>query len=268
MPHQARPYVLHEATYRQLLDLKPNVAVLPWAATEAHGYHLPHGCDVIEATGLGEAAVERANQQGGRCVLLPCVPFGIDHTQLDQVATITMRASTQLAVLRDVAESLVRQNIDRLVVLNFHGGNEFMSLIRDVMLDLPIFIVQVHGYLTNPKIHELLDEKHGDHANEFETSLIMHLTPDWVAPMDTAGTGAMTAAKLKSLASTPGVWCPRDWRAYAPDTGAGDPSKATPEQGAKIFQLLVEGLTPVLVELSKARNGDFPFIIRRKENPS
>ncbi len=256
----ARAFVLHEASYRQMLTLRPNVAVLPWGATEGHNYHLPHGTDVIEATALGERAVADANQRGARCVLLPTVPFGIDHSQTTQVATITMRASTQQAVLRDVAESLVRQGIDRLVVLNFHGGNDFRSMIRDVMFSLPIFIVQIEGYLT-VDCSDLLQESAGDHANEFETSLMLHLTPGWV-DMSVADEGKMTASKLPALSSTPGVWCPRDWSSYAPSTGAGDPRHATADCGRKILDRLVGGLTPVLVELSKAQEGDFPYVIR------
>jgi creatinine amidohydrolase len=237
------------------------VAVLPWGATEGHNYHLPHGTDVIEAVALGEAAVGAANARGARCVLLPCVPFGIDHTQLTQVATITMRAGTQLAILRDVALSLVRQGIDRLVVLNFHGGNEFKPLIRDVMLDHPIFITQVHGYQLSPAVNELLEESRGDHANEFETSLILHLAPQWVAPLSSAGPGKATASRLPALTGTPGVWSPREWSALTADTGVGDPRSATAEKGRQILQMLTDALTPVLVELSAAEPGDFPFII-------
>ena len=87
-----RAFVLHEANLAQLQSLRPNVAVLPWGATKAHNFHLPHGTDVIEATAVAEAAVERANSSGAlRCVALPCVPFGNDNLQLRQVATITMR---------------------------------------------------------------------------------------------------------------------------------------------------------------------------------
>jgi creatinine amidohydrolase len=260
----ARPHVLHEANYQQAMDLKPNVAVLPWGATEAHNYHLPHGTDVTEANALGEAAVDRANARGARCVLLPCVPFGIDHSQAaSQIATITMRASTQQALLHDVAESLVRQGIDRLVVLNFHGGNDFRSMIRDVMFDLPIFMVQVNGYqLAN--YQGLLDHPGGDHADEFETSLMLHLAPEWVAPLETAGDGATTASKLPALSSTPGVWASRDWPAFTQDTGAGNPKKATAEKGREALELLVTALVPVLVELSRASPGDFPFVIGRR----
>jgi creatinine amidohydrolase len=261
-PFTARPFVLHEANYRQTLDLKPNLAVLPWGATEAHNFHLPHGTDVVEANALGERAVEQANARGARCILLPCVPFGIDHSQAaSQVATITMRASTQQALLRDVAESLVRQGIDRLVLLNFHGGNEFKSMIRDVMFDLPIFIVQVHGYQL-ADYRPLLANPTGDHADEFETSLLLHLAPAWVAPLDTAGDGATTPSALPALTSTPGVWASRDWAACTPDTGVGDPKQATADKGRMILERLVNALVPVLTELSQAQPGDFPFVVR------
>ena len=263
--HTARPFILHEATYRQLLDLKPNVAVLPWGATEAHNYHLPHGTDVIEATALGEAAVANANAAGAKCVLLPTVPFGNNNTQLTQVATITMRTATQLAVLHDVADSLVKQGIDRLVLLNFHGGNEFKPLIRDVMLDLPIFIAQVHGYQLAPAAKKLLTNPTGDHADEFETSLLLHLTPQWTAPLETAGDGAMTKSEIPALTGTPGVWSPRDWQSATMDTGIGDPRQATAEKGRQIFTMLVDALTPVLVQLSRATRGQYPFVIREWE---
>ncbi|MCC7192984.1 MAG: creatininase family protein [Phycisphaeraceae bacterium] len=262
MTYRARPYVLHEASYRQLLDFKPNVAVLPWGATEAHNYHLPYGTDVIEATAISEAGVAKANALGAKCILLPTIPFGNDNLQLDQVSTITMRSRTQYAVLFDVADSLVKQGIDRLVVMNFHGGNDFKQMIRDVVLDLPIFIVQVNGYQTAPYEH-LLDDTGGDHANEFETSIMLHLKPEWVS-IETAGDGSATPFKLKSFNTTQGVWAPRDWRALTKDTGTGDPRKSTAEKGKKVFEQLVNGLVPVLTELSAAKNGDFPYVVRKK----
>jgi creatinine amidohydrolase len=265
MAHESRPYVLLEATYRQMLDFRPNVAVLPWGATEAHNYHLPHGTDVIEATSLGEEAVRRACDQGGKCVLLPCVPFGINHTQLDQVATISMRAATQQAVLHDVAQSLVAQGIDRLVLLNFHGGNEFKSMIRDVMLDVPIFIVQVHGWQTAPVMRDLLDDPGGDHADEFETSYMLHVAPQFVAPLESAGDGAATPSKLPAVSNTPGVWVSRQWSKLTRSTGVGDPRAATAEKGQRIFELLVEALVPILVQLSSAKPGDFPFVINAQD---
>ncbi len=260
MASKARPCVLHEATFPQAVALKPNLAVLPWGATEAHGHHLPYGTDVVEATALGRHAVEDANARGVRCILLPAVPFGMNHDQLYQVATITMRASTQRAVLMDVAHSLVRQGIDRLVVLNFHGGNEFRSMVRDVMFELPIFVAAVDGYRL-AHCDDLMANGSGDHAGELESSLMLHIAPQWV-DMQAAGDGKACASKLPAFSSTPGVWAPRDWRHAAPDTGIGNPKAATAAKGKAVLDRLVGALAPVLVELSQAVDGQYPFVIR------
>jgi creatinine amidohydrolase len=260
----ARPHIVAEANLSQLRQLQPNVAVLPWGATEAHNLHLPHGTDIIEADALAAAAAERANARGARCAVLPCIPFGNNNMQLSgQVATITMRSRTQHLVLTDVADSLVRQGIDRLVVLNFHGGNDFKAMIRDVMLDLPVFIVQINGFAVAPDARKLLDETGGDHADEFETSLLLHLRPDLVASVESAGDGSTTPSRLPAFSSTPGVWAPRDWASLTKDTGVGDPRRATAEKGARILEMLVDAVAKVLLELSLARNGDFPLVIRR-----
>lgn len=255
----ARAYVAQEASYRQIMDLKPNVAVLPWGATEAHNYHLPCGTDVIEATAVGEAAVQRANAQGARCLLLPCVPFGINHSQLAQFA-ISMRASTQQLVLRDIVESLAYQKIDRLVLLNFHGGNEFKSMIRDLAFEVPVFVVQVHGFQLNPNVKDVLTHKEGDHADEFETSLMLHLTPDWV-DMSAANDGSMTPSELPQLSNTPGAWFVRNWKELTVSSGTGNPSAATAKKGEAILESLASPLAKMLVELSGAIEGSFPFIL-------
>jgi len=260
--YNARSHVLHEATLPQLKKLSPNIAVLPWGAEEAHNYHLPHGTDVVAATAFAESAVARANAGGARCLVLPAVPFGNDNLQLSQVATITMRTSTQYAVLYDVADSLARQGIDRLVIFNFHGGNDFKQLIRDVMLNLPIFIVQINLYAVAPESKKVLAVADGDHADEMETSLLLHLRPEWVAPLETAGDGKATSSKMPALSGTAGVWYPRDWASLSKDTGVGNPKAATAQKGQHIFEAIVEKVVPILVELSTAKRGDFPFVIR------
>lgn len=263
-PSASRPFVLHEATYRQTLELKPAVAVLPWGATEAHNWHLPHGTDTIEATELAIHAAEQACLRGAACIVLPAIPFGNNNTQLTQTATITMRGSTQQLVLHDVCDSLVKQNINKLVLLNFHGGNDFKSMIRDVMLDHPIFIVLVNGYhLAVNELSSTLSDPRTGHADEFETSLMLHIAPQWVAPMTEAGAGEVMPSQLPALSSTPGAWCPRDWATLSPDTGDGNPRDATASKGAQLFSIMVKRFSKLLIELADAREGQFPFIIRR-----
>jgi creatinine amidohydrolase len=253
-----RPFVLHEANYQQLKQHRPNVAVLPWGATEAHNYHLPHGTDVIEATTLAEAAAEEAHRRGAKVVILPAIPFGNNAQQLDQVATISIQTSTAAAILSDVAHSLSAQGIDRLLLLNAHGGNEFKPLVRDFSARFGMLIVLVNFWQMIPKTVEEIFDEPGDHAGELETSFLLHVRPEWVV-MGQAGEGATVPFKLAGLKKA-GVWTPRPWSATHPDTGCGNPAKATAEKGRVYVEAVTRELADVLVELSQAKKGQSPYV--------
>lgn len=253
-----RRHVLLEANHGQLVARPPNVAVLPWGATEAHNRHLPYGTDVIEATTLAERAAELADARGARVVVLPTIPFGSDAQQLDQVATIHLSAPTAFALLRDVVTSLGRQGIDRLVILNAHGGNDFRTAVRDLALESGSLIVVVNFWQVRPELLTTIFAAAGDHAGEMETSLLMHLRPELVA-MEQAGPGATMPWKLGTLRQ-PGVWTPRPWSHVHPDTGAGDPAAATAAKGAEYFAAITAAIAEMLVEISAARKGDLPYV--------
>jgi len=253
-----RPFVLHEANYRQLQDHRPNVAILPWGATEAHNYHLPHGTDVIEATTLAEAAAAEATRRGAKVVVLPTIPFGNNAQQLDQVATISIRTTTAAAILIDVAHSLTAQGIDRLVVLNAHGGNDFKPLVRDVQAQFRMLIAVINFWQMTPgTVDEIFDEP-GDHAGELETSFLLHVRPDWVV-LQQAGEGRAVPFELGAL-KQPGVWTPRPWSASHPDTGSGNPSQATADKGRRYFDAVARQVGELLAELSAARKGQLPYL--------
>jgi creatinine amidohydrolase len=163
-----------EANYRQLLDDRPNVAVLPWGATEAHNYHMPHGTDVYEAQLLAEHAAGEATKRGAKVIVLPVVPFGNDAQQLDQVATISIGTATAMAILNDVADSLKKQSIDKLVILNAHGGNEFKPMVRDIQARTGILIIVVNFWQLAPEMVKETFNEPGDHGGELETALLMH----------------------------------------------------------------------------------------------
>jgi creatinine amidohydrolase len=258
VPMPARSYVLHEATYPQLKAHAPNVAVLPWGATEAHNRHLPHGTDVIEATSLAERAAELAGAAGAKVVVLPTIPFGNNEQQLDQVATISFRTATALAILTDVARSLSIQGIDRLVVLNAHGGNEFKPLIRDIQKQFGMLIVLINFFQVRSEMLKEIFDQPGDHADEMETSMLLHLTPQWVR-MDQAGEGKRVPFAIEGLTQS-GVWTPRPWSATHPDTGAGNPAKASAEKGKRYFDLISSEISRVLVGLSAGQKGQLPYV--------
>lgn len=259
MSHESapRPYIVSEANYRQLLDNRPTVAVLPWGATEAHNYHLPHGTDNYEAVAVAEEAARIAIEQGAKVAVLPVIPFGNNAQQVDQVATIHFSTATAGAILADVLSSLKRQGIDRLVILNGHGGNNFTGLVRDAQLEHEMLIVVVDFYdLRLDAFDEIFDDP-GDHADEMETSFIMHLRPELVQ-MENAGPGERVAFEVEGLQQS-GVWTPRPWSHSHPDTGSGSPEGSTPEKGERYLAAISAAAAEVFVGLSNAKPGELPY---------
>lgn len=253
-----RPYLLVEANHKQLTAAPPQVAVLPWGATEAHNWHLPYGTDVIEATSFAERAAELAHARGANVAVLPAIPFGNNEQQLDQACTISFTTATAAAILDDVARSLARQNIDRLVIVNAHGGNQLQPLVRDAQARHGLLIVVANFYEMAPDAKKSIFENPGDHADELETSLLLHLRPELVE-LAQAGPGKRIPFAIKGLVQ-PGVWTPRPWSKCHPDTGSGDPSRATAEKGKRYFEAVAAALADVLVDLAKATKGQLPYV--------
>lgn len=253
-----RPFILHEANFRQLHDYKPTVAILPWGATEAHNYHLPHGTDVIEAATLAERAAQLAFDAGGKPIVLPAIPFGNNAQQQDQIATIHFRTSTALAILLDVAHSLKRQGIDRLIILNAHGGNDFKPLIRDAQLETGLLIVLVNFFQMCPDVEKRIFDNPGDHAGQFETSFLLHVCPDLVQA-EQAGEGRKVPFAVKGL-NQPGVWTPRPWSASHPDTGSGNPAGASGEKGLAYIEAVSAEISKVIIALCNAKKGEIPYV--------
>jgi creatinine amidohydrolase len=213
---------------------------------------------VIEASRVAERAAELAYQQGARVVVLPTIPYGNDEQQLDQACTISFRTATSLAVLGDVVRSLARQSIDRLVIVNGHGGNQFQPLVRDLQSEFGILIVVANFFQMAPETSRAVFEEPGDHADQMETSLLLHLCPELVE-LDSAGPGTRIPFAIDGLGQ-PGVWTPRPWSKTHPDTGSGNPAGATAEKGEQYFRAVTEALAELLVNLAEAKKGQLPYV--------
>jgi creatinine amidohydrolase len=190
--------------------------------------------------------------------VLPAIPFGSNAQQLDQVATISFRTTTALAILSDVARSLKTQGIDRLVLVNAHGGNDFKPHVRDVQVESGVLIVLANFYQLVPDALRAIFDEPGDHAGEMETSFLLHVCPDWVV-MGQAGEGRTVPFAIEALWGTPGVWTPRPWSATHPDTGCGNPSKATADKGRRYVETVSREVARILTGLAAASRGQSPY---------
>jgi len=243
-----RPYILAENNWKSVKDTDYTIAILPWGATEAHNYHLPYGTDNIQCDYIAAEAAKLAWEKNVKVAVLPTVPFGVNTQQLDIKLTINMNPSTQAFVLRDVVDSLAGQGIQKLMVLNGHGGNDFRQMIREIKVDYPgFFICNVNWYLVEGDWKKYFEDT-GDHAGEMETSIMMHIVPDWVLPLSEAGDGS--SRKLKFHGRHEGwLWAPREWTKVSKDTGIGNPQKSTVEKGKKYLGKIIPKIAEFLIEL-------------------
>jgi creatinine amidohydrolase len=247
------PYILSRATYRDIREASYEVAVLPWGATEAHNFHLPYGTDNYEADSIAAEAARLATEQGARVIVLPTVPFGVNTGQLDIPLTINMNPSTQMSLLDDIIASLDEHSIPKLVVLNSHGGNDFRQMIRELRPKRSVFLCALNWYKSVP-LTEFFD-KPGDHADEMETSLMMHIGPELVLPLTEAGSGAQRRPKIAAFREG-WAWSPRQWTKVTSDTGTGDPRAATADKGKKYFEAVTRKIGTFLVELDQSDPND------------
>lgn len=240
---------LAEINWGAVRDAHFEVAVLPWGATEAHNYHLPYATDNFQAEWIAAEAARAANAAGARSVVLPTVPFGVNTQQLDIPLTINMNPSTQALVLGDIVDSLTDSGVRKLVILNGHGGNDFRQIVRELQMTTELFLCVVDWYRIIPM--ETFFENVGDHAGEMETSVMMHLQPTLVRPLEEAGSGHANPFKMEAFRNGT-AWAPRHWTSVTADTGVGDPAKATAAKGERYLQAVVDKVSHFLVELSAA----------------
>lgn len=244
-----RPWLLAESTWADVRAARFEVAILPWGATEAHNTHLPYATDNIETEAIAMASAGIAWDRGARVLVLPCVPFGVNTGQRDVPFCLNMMPSTQTAVIRDLIPSLQDHGIRKLVILNGHGGNDFKQIIRELQPTTSMLLAQVNWYQVVPPGKHFVEP--GDHAGELETSVTLHLRPDLVRPIDSAGSGATRRNKISGFREGL-AWMPRPWTQVTDDTGVGNPSKATAAKGEVYFAAVTAAIGVFLSDLAAA----------------
>jgi creatinine amidohydrolase len=237
-----RPYILAETNWKVVKDTDYTIAVLPWGATEAHNYHLPYCTDVAQCDYVAAESARIAWEQGTKVIVLPTIPFGVNTGQLDIKLDINMNPSTQVAVLD-------RQKINKLIVLNGHGGNDFRQMLRELQAQFPdTFLCAVNWYrAANDK--QIFNDP-GDHAGAMETSVMMYIAPDWVLDLSEAGDGSAKSFKLQGFKEG-WAWAQREWSQVTADTGVGNPYESTPEKGKAYLEAITANIGLFIVDLAR-----------------
>jgi creatinine amidohydrolase len=213
------------------------IAVLPLAAVEQHGPHLPLGVDTYIAEAY-LARVDKILPDDLPVTFLPLQRVGISAEHLSYPGTLTLSAATAIAAWTELGESLARAGVRKLILVTSHGGNvSAMELVaRDLRTRLGMLAVTVgwhrFGYPDGAFSPE--EKRHGIHGGDIETSLMLAARPQTVrmteAPQATPATVAM-AREFKWL----GAYRPAGFAWMTQDlnpTGAvGDSTLARADKG-------------------------------------
>ena len=218
--------------------------VIPIAAVEQHGHHLPVYTDSLL---LGEVVRRSEIAAARRALFLPLQWLGNSDHHIDYPGTVSASPRLYLDLLRDLAENLLRHGFKRIFFLNGHGGNivpakqaifELRQKYRDRTDLLLLFasywdLATPIGYVQNDMCH----------ACEWETSMILNLAPRLV-------TGDITTLETVSAGYAFGK-AYRGWitKERTPTGHIGSPQHATAEKGEALFTTFANGVDTFLQQI-------------------
>ena len=219
------------------LPRESTLLVLPTAAIEQHGPHLPLATDTLINNLLLGHALEKLPAELP-VYALPPVHYGKSNEHMGFPGTLSVSASTFMAVLRDLGASIASAGFKRLVLYNTHGGNTSLIdvMARDLRAEFGLRMFALHGSGGIP--FEGLDPQelaYGFHAGEVETSFLLASVPELVDPSAYTVNYIADIAKPQLLRpeNAPAIfsWLTAD---IAPSGVLGDPRPASAGKGAQV----------------------------------
>jgi len=241
-------------TWKQVdtLPRESTLLVLPTAAIEQHGGHLPLAADtLINNLLLGKAlALVPADLH---VFALPPLCYGKSNEHIGFPGTLSVRAETFMAVVRDLGASLATAGFKKLVLYNTHGGNTSLVdvLARDLRAEFGLRTFSLFG---SPGASfqglSAQERAYGFHAGEVETAYLLHATPALVQPAEYTANYIASVEQPNPIkpegSSANFAWLTRD---IAPSGVLGDPSGATAENGERWSREAAERIAELLIAM-------------------
>ena len=236
------------------LDPAATVAILPVAAVEQHGPHLPVGVDDIINAGVMEAAMPLMPDS---VLVLPPSHVGKSNEHLAFPGTLTLSAETLIRVWTELGECVARAGIRKFLMLNSHGGQpQVMDIVaRDLRVRLGLFAVAANlsGLHDERGLFPAQEWRHGIHAGAAETSEMLHLRPDLVRGEARADFAPRTLAIEQEyrFLRAEGAAVGFGWQAQDlhPSGACGDARDADADRGRRLTLSKARGVAALAAEM-------------------
>ncbi len=163
----------HATTGFEALDPDRVIAVLPVAATEQHGPHLPVSTDTTIMTGMLETVIPMLPQDMD-VRILPVQSVGKSNEHLHAPGTLTVPAAVLIEHWSELGASIARAGLRKLLIVNSHGGNEeIMGIVaRELRVRCGMLVAKTSWsrFGTPEGMYPELEKRHGIHGGDVETS--------------------------------------------------------------------------------------------------
>jgi len=226
------------------------LVIVPIGSTEQHGPHLPVDVDIFLAESVALAAAQAVDDFP--VLVAPPIWSGLSPHHMHFTGTITLSVDTFSHMVREVVRSLWHHGFRHILLLNGHGGNRQILEATCIALGTEGIEVGTVCYwdLAASEIAQIVEgeRKYVGHADEIETSLMLHLRPESVAK----------EKAIKDLERPPKRLPARGnvyfWPVFDPGTTgvAGDPTLATAEKGKAILEVVTKNLVAFLRDFRTA----------------
>jgi len=242
------------------LDTARAIAVLPLAATEQHGPHLPLSVDTDLVNGVVAAALPHLPADLP-VLVLPTQAVGLSPEHQRFPGTLTLSSHTVIRLWTEIGESVARAGVKKLVLLNSHGGQVgVLDLVaRDLRarLDLLVYSVNWFNLPLGAEVEgQFSAEEHrfGIHAGQVETAMMLALKPERVAMAQAqhfASASQQRAQKFPILGNGRSAKLGWQMQDYNPAGAVGNAAAATAPQGRAVLDAAGRALARLLQEIDQ-----------------
>jgi len=251
------------ATEYASIDPEATIAVVPVAAIEQHGPHLPVSTDTTIMNGMLETVIARLPADLD-IRILPVQSVGKSNEHVHAPGTLTLTPLAAIQSWADLGASVARAGVRKIVFVNSHGGNEeIMGIVaRELRVAFKMLAVKTSWQrFGRPEgLYSERENRYGIHGGDVETSLMLHFRPDLV-DMDKAEDFVSKVeraekefALLRHTGTHAFAWIASDLN---PNGVVGEANLATAEKGRLTAEYQAEGFIQLLRDVGKARLADW-----------